>query len=168
MKAKSSGWLLAGVACALGPMTGMPAAQAQTATDGAIAGQVLDTAGAPVAGALVEARELETGLVLRSLSGTRGEFLVVRLPVGEYEVTVEDAGAALTLPGQVEVGLGEVTEITARLRAAAAGQPGLPDRNQWRRGRAERGRPGCVAGEWRRVEFAGADRARSEWRGGGG
>ena len=126
MKAKSSGWLLAGVACALGPVTGTPAARAQTATDGAIAGQVLDTAGAPVAGALVEARELDTGLVLRSLSGTRGEFLVVRLPVGEYEVTVEDAGAMLTLPGQVAVGLGEVTEITARLRAAAAGQPNPP------------------------------------------
>ena len=60
--------------------------------------------------------------MLRSLSGTRGEFLVVRLPVGEYEVTVEDAGAMLTLPGQVAVGLGEVTEITARLRAAVAGQ----------------------------------------------
>jgi len=126
VKAKSSGWLLAGVACALGPVTGTPAARAQTATDGAIAGQVLDTAGAPVAGALVEARELDTGLVLRSLSGTRGEFLVVRLPVGEYEVTVEDAGAMLTLPGQVAVGLGEVTEITARLRAAAAGQPNPP------------------------------------------
>jgi hypothetical protein len=108
-------------------VTGLPAAQAQTATDGAIAGQVLDTAGAPVAGALVEARELETGLMLRSVSGTRGEFLVVRLPVGEYEVTVEDAGAMLALPGQVAVGLGEVTEITARLRAAAAGQPTLPD-----------------------------------------
>ena len=53
MKAKSSGWLLAGLACALGPMAGTPAARAQTATDGAIAGQVLDTAGAPVAGALV-------------------------------------------------------------------------------------------------------------------
>jgi hypothetical protein len=107
-------------------MAGTPAARAQTATDGAIAGQVLDTAGAPVAGALVEARELDTGLVLRSLSGTRGEFLVVRLPVGEYVVTVEDAGAMLTLPGQVAVGLGEVTEITARLRAAVAGQPNPP------------------------------------------
>jgi hypothetical protein len=111
VKAKSSGWLLAGLACALGPMTGTPAARAQSAADGAIGGRVLSAAGAPVAGALVVARELETGLALRARSGAHGEFLVVRLPVGEYAVTVEDAGAVLTLPGPVAVGLGEVTEV---------------------------------------------------------
>ena len=122
MKAKTSGWLLAGVTCALGPVAGLPAAWAQTTTDGAIGGQVLNAEGAPVAGALVAARELDTGLVLRGLSGTRGEFLVVRLPVGEYAVTVEAAGAVLTLPDPVEVGLGEVTEIAARMGTPVAGQ----------------------------------------------
>src|SRR5579872_5965274 len=68
------------------------AVQAQTATDGAIGGRVLSAAGAPVAGALVVAQELETGLTLEEVSGAKGEFLVTRLPVGEHSVTVEDAG----------------------------------------------------------------------------
>jgi len=125
VKAKSSGWLLAGVACALGPVTGTPAARAQTATDGAIAGQVLDTAGAPVAGALVEARELDTGLVLRSLSGTRASSWLCgcRWGVRSYGGR---CGSHVDAARPGGVGLGEVTEITARLRAAAAGQPNPP------------------------------------------
>jgi len=94
---------------------GLGTAWAQSATDGAIGGRVLSVAGAPVAGAQVVVRELETGLVQRARSGAHGEFLLVRLPVGEYTVTVEDAGAVMTLPGPVEVGLGEVTEVEARL-----------------------------------------------------
>ena len=95
-------------------------AWAQSATDGAIGGWVL-SAGAPVAGAWVVVREVETGLALRARSGAHGEFLVARLPVGEYAVSVEDAGAVLTLPGPVEVGLGNVTEIEARIRPGASG-----------------------------------------------
>jgi hypothetical protein len=83
---------------------------------------VLSVAGAPVAGAVVAVRELETGLELRARSGSRGEFLIVRLPVGEYVVTVDDAGVVMTLPAPVEVGLGEVAEVEARLRTPAAGQ----------------------------------------------
>ncbi len=104
-----------------------PAVWAQTGTDGAIGGQVTSASGAPVVGALVVVRELETGLTLRAHSGAKGEFLVVRLPVGEYVVTVEDAGAVLTLPEPVEVGLGEVTEVQARMQQPVAGQPSPPE-----------------------------------------
>ena len=64
------------------------------------------------------ARDAETGLAVRARSGAHGEFLVVRLPVGEYQVTVEAAGANVTLRDNVSVGLGEVTEIEARVRAS--------------------------------------------------
>ena len=70
---------------------------AQSGTDGAIGGQVLSAAGSPVEGALVVARDLETGLAIQALSGSKGEFLVVRLPVGEYELSVEETGVELTL-----------------------------------------------------------------------
>jgi hypothetical protein len=83
---------------------------------------VLSAAGAPVSGAVVAVRELDTGLALRVRSGGRGEFLIVRLPVGEYAVTVDDAGEAMTLPAPVGVGLGEVTEVEVRLRTPAGGQ----------------------------------------------
>jgi hypothetical protein len=76
-----------------------------------------------VAGALVAVRELETGLAMRASSGGRGEFLLARLPVGRYELTVRNAGTEWTLPRPVEVGLGEVTEVEARIGPVAAGSP---------------------------------------------
>ena len=84
---------------------------AQSGTDGAIGGQVVGAAGSPVEGASVMARNLETGLAMRVRSGSKGEFLLVRLPVGEYELSVEEVGVELTLPEPVQVGLGEVTEV---------------------------------------------------------
>ena len=113
-------WLVL-LACGLGRTW------AQSATDGAIGGRVLSAAGDPVAGARVLVREVETGLALRALTGTHGEFLVVRLPVGDYTVTAEDAGTVLTLPGTVEVGLGAVTEVEARMRPGT-GQLTVPVR----------------------------------------
>jgi hypothetical protein len=112
-------WMCA-LACA--PTIWTEAIWAQSGSDGAIGGRVLSTRGDPVQGAIVEVRGLETGLVLRALSGAHGEFLVVRLPVGEYAVTVEDAGVKTTLPQPVAVGLGDVTEIEVRV-LATAGQP---------------------------------------------
>jgi hypothetical protein len=99
---------------------------AQSGTDGAIGGQVLSAAGSPVEGASVMARNLETGLAMRARSGSKGEFLLVRLPVGEYELSVEEVGVELTLPEPVQVGLGEVTEVVARMRPPVSGQPNSP------------------------------------------
>jgi hypothetical protein len=99
---------------------------AQSGADGAIGGQVLSAAGSPVEGALVVARDLETGLAMRARSGSKGEFLLVRLPVGEYELSVEEAGVELTLPEPVEVGLGEVTEVVARMQPPVSGMPNSP------------------------------------------
>jgi hypothetical protein len=100
---------------------------AQSGTDGAIGGQVVSAAGSPVAGALVVARDLDTGLAMRALSGTRGEFLLVRLPVGEYQLSVQQMGIELTLDGSVAVGLGEVTEVQARMQSGGSGSSGTPN-----------------------------------------
>ena len=115
------------LSCGLGVIGSGQAVWAQTGTDGAIGGHVLSASGAPVKGALVVVQEQETGLRERELSGARGEFLVVRLPVGEYVVTVLDAGEVLRLPEPVSVGLGEVTEVEARMRLPVAGQPSPPN-----------------------------------------
>ncbi len=124
---------------------------AQSATDGAIGGRITDTAGAPVAGAVVAVEELDTGLVLRAVSGAKGEFLVARLPVGDYAVTVDDAGGELVLPDPVSVELGEVTEIEARLRAALLGRP------------ASRGGTGRIGSVVTEADLA-ALPANGEWR----
>jgi len=99
---------------------------AQSGTDGAIGGQVLSAAGSPVEGASVMARNSGDGAGDAGASGSKGEFLLVRLPVGEYELSVEEVGVELTLPEPVQVGLGEVTEVVARMRAPVSGQPNSP------------------------------------------
>ncbi len=113
--------------CAVGLAFGLGGCVwAQSGTDGAIGGQVLSAAGSPVAGRSVVARDLETGLAMRARSGSKGEFLLVRLPVGEYELSVEEVGVELTLPQPVQVGLGEVTEVEAQMRPSVSGQPNSP------------------------------------------
>jgi hypothetical protein len=110
---------------ALLPLGATLPATAQSGTDGAIGGQVVSAAGSPVSGALVMARDLETGLAMYARSGTRGEFLLVRLPVGEYMLSVQEMGVELTLPGTVAVELGEVTEVKARMQPGANRSSGL-------------------------------------------
>ncbi|HEY4382706.1 MAG TPA: carboxypeptidase-like regulatory domain-containing protein, partial [Acidobacteriaceae bacterium] len=107
-------------ACGLGVVCGV-VAEAQSWTDGAIGGRVLDVAGVPVAGAAMVARDVETGFVLRTRSGGHGEFLLVRLPVGDYALTAEVAGVVLTLPEPVAVVLGDVTEVEVRMSLPGAG-----------------------------------------------
>jgi len=94
---------------------------AQSGVDGAIGGQVESAAGRPVAGVIVTVRDLQTGLAMQARSGTRGEFLLVRLPVGEYELSVQEMGVEFTLPGSVAVELGEVTEVHARMQSGGNG-----------------------------------------------
>ena len=100
------------------------AAWAQSGADGAIGGRVLSASGASVAGAVIAVREADSGLEQSARSGSHGEFLVVRLSVGEYFVTVESAGAEFALPDTVRVGLGEVTEIEVRMGAASSSTAG--------------------------------------------
>jgi len=105
--------------------SGLPAS-AQSATDGAIGGQVVSSSGRPVAGVLVEARDRQTNLTMQALSGSKGEFLLVRLPVGDYELSVQQMGIELTLAGTVAVEVGEVTEVEARMQPRWSGSPALP------------------------------------------
>jgi hypothetical protein len=79
-----------------------------------------------VVGALVAVTDAETGLEVRTRSGRQGEFLVARLPVGEYGVTVRAGGIALALPEAVDVHLGDVTEVEVRIGSNAAGSPSGP------------------------------------------
>lgn len=66
-----------------------------------------------MAGAWVVARDAETGLEQRARTGPHGEFLLPRLPVGDYSVAL-DEGESSSADGEgepVHVGLGEVTEV---------------------------------------------------------
>ena len=103
--------------CGLG---GALLAPAQGGVDGTIGGHVLSTVGAPVQGVTVVVSGSETGLMMRAVSGAawRG-FLVVRLPVGEYAVMLEDAGVRTGLPcrNRWRCGWEMLTEIEVRTPA---------------------------------------------------
>ena len=90
----------------------------QTSVDGAIGGFVVDASGAALAGASVRARNVSTGLESGAETGRGGEFLVARLPAGEYLVEVDSAGfERLTLRG-IAVELGGATTVLARMQVA--------------------------------------------------
>ena len=68
-------------------------AQAQ-ATTGVIRGVVSDSAGGPIAGAVVTLRHTETNITRTLRTGERGDYAGTLLPLGTYEVTVRSIGFA--------------------------------------------------------------------------
>jgi hypothetical protein len=99
------------------------AAHAQSATDGAIAGQVTTSSGHALDGAIVVARGVDTGLQMAIRTNANGEFMLVRLPVGAYALAVEYAGVWLEDATPVIVRLGEVTGVMERMRQPLLGTP---------------------------------------------
>ena len=55
---------------------------------GAIAGQVLDTFGDPVSGASIQVKNTATAALHRTVSTATGEYALVELPTGAYELSV--------------------------------------------------------------------------------
>ncbi|HEV3334318.1 MAG TPA: TonB-dependent receptor [Bryobacteraceae bacterium] len=95
------------VTCCL--CVGAVAAFAQ-ADRGTITGTLTDPAGAVVAGASVEARNENTGLVYQGATTSTGNYTIVQLPVGVYEISA-------TVPGfKKYVRQGVTVEVAATLR----------------------------------------------------
>ena len=86
---------------------------------GTIAGQIVDSGGASIRGAVVEIRNEETGGLRHLISGNSGEFAAPSVPIGHYSVAVTAEGfAALTRTGvQVVVGQG----VSLRLALSVGG-----------------------------------------------
>src|SRR5713226_5204318 len=59
---------------------------------GTITGTVSDPAGAVVAGAPIQARNVETGLVYESATSTTGNYTIAQLPASTYDVSVGVTG----------------------------------------------------------------------------
>src|ERR1700675_1301303 len=65
---------------------------ARAQVSASIKGVVTDASGAAVTSASVTAKNLETGAVRTGATDDAGRYLVLALPVGEYEVRVAKAG----------------------------------------------------------------------------
>ena len=90
-------------------------ALAQSAT-GTISGTVLDTAGQPLPGASVNAKNVKTGASRATVSNASGAFLFPLVPVGTYEVSATLQGFTPSNLGKGDVSVG--AETTFRLTMA--------------------------------------------------
>ena len=85
-----------------------------------------DTAGAPVAGAVVEIRNEGTGVTKSALTNERGQFLILLLPPGgPYTVTVQHLGFAEERREDLVLQVGEAHFVELVLRVEPVDLPGL-------------------------------------------
>src|SRR5580704_14448300 len=84
-----------------------------------ITGVITDASGAPVPGAAVKARNLETSAIRSSLTDDIGRYLVLSLPVGEYEVTVVKPGFQDAVRTGIELGVNQEATVDLRLEVSA-------------------------------------------------
>ncbi len=87
---------------------------------GTITGTVSDPAGAVVAGAAIEAREVETGVVSQAVSTSTGNYTVSQLPAGSYELTVAVPGFKKYVRQNLLLQVAQVLRIDVSLEVGAA------------------------------------------------
>jgi len=97
-------------------------AGAQSTTDGAIGGTVVDSAGAAVVNAHVSVRSNGTNTEQSVTTDETGYYRVTKLQPGSYTVSAEVAGFAPFKAEQVVVQVGSVTELAVHLNVASAGE----------------------------------------------
>ena len=92
----------------LGAVTAMAQSQAST---GQISGSVLDSQGAAIVDATIKATNTATGQEAKAASSANGNFTIVLLPPGVYNVTSEAKGFSATNATNVEVVVGRTTTL---------------------------------------------------------
>src|ERR1700720_2478382 len=90
-----------------------PSTRAQVS--GSITGLVTDPSGASVASAEVTAKNLETGVVRHVSTDDSGRYLLLSLPVSEYEVHVSKPGFQDSVRGGVHLVIGQEAHVDVRL-----------------------------------------------------
>jgi hypothetical protein len=93
-------------------------AQSQS-INGTIRGEVSDSTGAPIAGATVTLRNLDTGYTRTITSGTDGLYIAPDLPVGTYSVTALSTGFAPLTQTGIRLVAGSETVINEELKAGS-------------------------------------------------
>ena len=93
----------------------IPAASAQSSTDGAIGGTVTDQSGAVVPSASVNVTNLGTGSKSTSLSDESGRYQIIHLQPGLYSLEISSKGFASFKANSITVEVGRMTAIDATL-----------------------------------------------------
>ena len=94
--------------------------RAQSTTQGAIAGTVVDTTGAVIPGAAVTVHNDATSAEISVVSDPTGYFKVPLVPPGVYTVTIKASGFGDYSAKTVPVTVGSLTELHPELKAGSA------------------------------------------------
>lgn len=85
-------------------------------TTASLGGTVTDPSGAVIADAHVTARNVDTGLTQSATTGSAGAFIIPRLPVGHYELTVEKPGFAAYIQSGITLVVNQAATVTVSLQ----------------------------------------------------
>ncbi|MGI9101948.1 MAG: TonB-dependent receptor domain-containing protein [Terriglobales bacterium] len=83
---------------------------------GTILGTVTDTTGASINGAQVKARNTGTGLQRTTQTSADGSYSVPELPIGTYEVTIQQSGFQTWVTHSVDVSVASERRVDAQLK----------------------------------------------------
>jgi hypothetical protein len=93
----------------------------QTIT-GSINGNVTDQSGAVVANATVIVKNVATGVETQSVTNAAGDYNVRFLQIGQYKVTVQDAGFADQTIGPITLEVDQIAKVNVHLAVSGATQ----------------------------------------------
>jgi hypothetical protein len=89
---------------------------------GNVRGTVIDPSGAVVPSAKVTAKQLETGLARTSTTDRAGNYLLIELPVGMYQVEVEAKGFRRYLQDGIAVNVNATVTVPVKLAIGSEGE----------------------------------------------
>jgi hypothetical protein len=89
---------------------------------GSIRGTVLDPSGAVVQAATVTAKQIETGLTRKATTDRNGNYVLVELPVGHYQLEVAAKGFQKYLQEGISLDVNETASVPVHLVVGAETQ----------------------------------------------
>src|SRR5437879_1450750 len=89
---------------------------------GTITGTISDPAGAVVASAAIEAKNVETGAVYKAASSTTGNYTLSQLPEGAYELSVTVPGFKKYVRQNIGVQVAQILRVDIALEVGAASE----------------------------------------------
>ncbi len=91
-------------------------------TSGTVQGDVLDEKGGSVAGASVEAKNLDTNFTQTDTTNTDGHFAFLSLAPGRYTLTISKSGFATVLQQNVNLTVGQTINIPVTMKVSSVAQ----------------------------------------------
>jgi len=89
---------------------------------GSIRGTVIDPSGSIVQSATVIAKQIETGLTRAAVTDHQGEYVLVELPIGHYQLEVQAKGFQKYLQQGISLDVNETATVGVHLRLGAETQ----------------------------------------------